>query len=109
MQHKAGNILLCINGHLGDSGAQGSIALAGEADFHRRAQGLTVRAQQLFGLLCGAHPGVLPAEPGHQLTYTAIQRHLGVGVQISLELLRLCAKMSAAPAFSRPLLAARTK
>ena len=91
MQYKAGNILFCINGHLGDSGAQGSIALAGEADLHRRAQGLAVRAQQLFGLLCGAHPGVLPAKACHQLAHAAIQRHLGVGVQISLELLRaLC-------------------
>ena len=88
MQHKAGNILFCINGHLGNGGAQGGIALAGEADFHRRAQGLTVRAQQLFGLLCGAHPGVLPAEPGHQLAYAAIQRHLGVRVQIGFKLLR---------------------
>ena len=87
-QHKTGNILFCINGHLGDGSAQGGIALAGKADLHCRAQGLAVRTQQLFGLLCRAYTGVLPAEPGHQLAYAAIQRHLGVGVQIGLELLR---------------------
>ena len=88
LQHKAGNILFCINGHLGNGGTQSGITLAGKADLHRCAQRLAIRAQQLFGLLCRAHPGVLPAEPGHQLAHTAIQRHLGVGVQIGLELFR---------------------
>ena len=97
---KAGQSGRFVDGHLGDRGLEGRLHLAGELYLHRAGQGLAVVAQR--PTYRHAKPEtILPAQPSSGSS--------GSEFRYACRSVVFSARMSSAPALSRPLAELRMK